>query len=370
MKIAINAAFFRLKDIGGSGIYIEKLARHLLKVDDSIELIIFAPPDALARFGENPRIEKIELPFAEKFQWRIYYEQVFIPKLAKKRAADAILSPGTSGPLVSPIPHVSVVNDFQHRYYPNNFPLRTKVFRKVFWEMSAKRADAVIAISEFTKSDLIRFLKIDERKICVVYHGADFVEPKREALEAMSSRIKRPFMFLPARTYHHKGHIALIKAFEMIADKIPHNLIFCGAPDSAHEEIMEAINSSPFRKRIFYLGSLAYDEVLALYRLADLLVFPSEFEGFGLPLLEAMAAGCPVVATNTSSIPEVCGEAAVLVPPRDFQALADGILKVLSNPELHQTLIERGKKRAREFSWERCAKQTLIVLRQVAGQRQ
>lgn len=367
MKVAINAAFFRPKDIGGSGIYVEKLARHLLSIDDSVELVIFAPPDALDRFGESLRVEKVQLPKAEKFQFRIYYEQVFIPKRSEKSRADVIISPGTSGPFKSSIPHVSVVNDLQHRYYPSFFSFRSRAFRKIFWEGAVKRADAIIAISEFTRNDLIKLLGVEAQRIHTVYHGTDISEPSREALEEMARRIPRPFIFLPARTYPHKGHVALIRAFEKIADSIPHHLIFCGSPDVAHDGVMSAIKASPYKGRILHVGSLSHQEVLALYRLCDLLVFPSEFEGFGLPLLEAMAAGCPVVATNVSSIPEVCGDAAILVPPKDLQALADGILLALNDSELRRTLIERGKTRAKEFSWERCAKQTLDVLRQVVS---
>jgi len=367
MRVAVNAAFFRPADIGGSGVYLQNLIPRLLKLDSELDLILFAPPDALSMFEDNPRLKKRALPGADRFQRRIYYEQVLIPKAARATGAHLIFSAGTSGPLMSPVPHISALMDLQHRHYPEYFSLRTRAFRWVFWEGAIKRADAVVAISEFTKNDLIAQLGIDAEKIEVIHLGAETREPPADVVEAVSKRVPQPFIFLPGRTYPHKGHLTLIRAFDAIASRIPHHLVFCGAPDRAHDEVMQAIAGSPHGARIHHLGRISSGEVAALFRLADILAFPSEFEGFGLPLIEAMTVGCPVVATSAASIPEVVGDAALLVPPGDHEALAEAILKVLSDSGLRGKLVERGRTRARGFSWDRCAERTLDLFKRIAG---
>jgi len=367
MKIAINAAFFRPKDIGGSGVYLERLVPKLLEIDGDLEIILFALPEALARFADSPRLKKYPLPRSDRFHRRIYHEQVLIPRMSKALGAQAILSAGTSGPLSSSLPHITVLHDLQHLHYPQYFGLKTKAFRRTFWEGAMKRADAVIAISEFTKDDLTNEVGIDAGKIHVIHHGAKIAEPPADVLDDMSARTPQPFIFMPGRTYPHKGHAALIRAFELIAPRIPHHLVFCGAPDRAHGEVTSMIDASVYRTRIRHLGQMSGAEVAALFRLADILAFPSEFEGFGLPLIEAMAVGCPVVATDAASIPEVAGDAAMLVPPRDHAALAEAILKVLTDSRLREKLVARGKARAGEFTWERCARRTLEVIRHSAN---
>ena len=235
-------------------------------------------------------------------------------------------------------------------------------------------SDFILTISESSKQDIIKYLKVDPDKIFVTplasrynpnYSLAD------QKIEQLKKQVKydwsQPYLLFVSTIEPRKNINSIISAFNYLKNKskIPHNLILIGQKGWRYEAIFSAIENSPWKQQIYHLNYLS-DELVALFYLnADVFVYPSHYEGFGLPVLEAMTLGVPVVTSNTSSLPEVVGDAALLIEPLDTMQLAAAILKVISDFELRQDLINKGQERAKLFSWEKTAKLTLEAYRKI-----
>ncbi|MFH7027162.1 MAG: glycosyltransferase family 4 protein [Heteroscytonema crispum UTEX LB 1556] len=231
--------------------------------------------------------------------------------------------------------------------------------------------DLVLTISESSKKDIIEYLNVDPDKIYVTplasrYHSDYLSASMMHKLEQeVNYDFSKPYLLFVSTIEPRKNINAIISAFNYLKKqhKIEHQLILIGKKGWNYEPIFTAIESSPWKNEIHHLDYLSNELVALFYSRADVFVYPSHYEGFGLPVLEAMTLGAPVVTANTSSIPEVTGNAAILIDPNDFMQLAEGILKVISDFQLRQELINKGKKRAKLFSWERTAKETLNAYR-------
>jgi glycosyltransferase involved in cell wall biosynthesis len=220
---------------------------------------------------------------------------------------------------------------------------------------AAKRADAIIAVSEFTKRQVIELLDVDARRVHVVHHG---LRPLRYAHAA------REKVVLNVGAIQARKNIArLVEAFETLDSAW--RLVLAGSFGYGSEAIRERIERSPARDRIAVLGYITPGQLAAWYARASIFAFPSLDEGFGMPLLEAMAAGAPIVTSAASALPEVAGDAALLVDPRDTQALAGALKRLAEDRELGLELVGRGKARVREFSWEKAVRQTWAVYQDV-----
>ncbi len=235
---------------------------------------------------------------------------------------------------------------------------------------NAKAATGLIAVSETTKSDLVEFLAISPNRIRVVYHGVgkEFAPATEPEIEAVRERhgIGTMSILAVGTLQPRKNLMRLIQAFERLAPRYPDiKLVLCGAPGWHSDQILHRASASPFHDRIRHLGYIPDSDLPSLYSSAAALAFPSLYEGFGLPALEAMACGTPVVAANRSSLPEICGDAAILVDPLDPESIANGIELVLTDDEVRQGLTDRGFVRAAKFRWQECAEQTLAFLRSI-----
>jgi glycosyltransferase involved in cell wall biosynthesis len=236
-----------------------------------------------------------------------------------------------------------------------------------------KWTDAVITISENSKQDIVNYLSFPAEKIFVTplasRYDSQFVSNLDLDQETQNCNFdfSKPYLLFVSTIEPRKNIQSIIKAFDWLKQnhKIEHQLVLIGRKGWKYVPIFEAIQSSPWRNEIHHLNYLS-DELVALFYLkADVFVYPSHYEGFGLPVLEAMTLGAPVVASNTSSIPEVTGDAALLINPNDFMQIAEAILKVISDRQLRQDLINRGKIRANLFSWDNTAKQTLKAYKSI-----
>jgi glycosyltransferase involved in cell wall biosynthesis len=281
--------------------------------------------------------------------------------LARTRRLRRLLGPDEIlyFPFTVPLPwpsrrqgHVQMVFDLQHRDLPQLFPRIERVFRRIAYEATARRADAIITISAFTKGRIVELLGIPEERIHVSHLGVD-TERFRPHLGE-----REDFVFYPARAWPHKNHARLFEAMRLLrADGHDLRLVLTGGD-------LEKLG--PLPDFVEWRGHVGTEELAEIYRRAAVLAFPSLYEGFGFPPLEAMASGCPVAAADSGSLPEICGDAAVLVDPLDPRAIADGILEAI---ERSAELGARGVERAARFSWERCREEHLAVLRAVAAAR-
>jgi len=230
----------------------------------------------------------------------------------------------------------------------------------MFWAVR-RRAAAIITISRFSKDELIRFAGKGRQPIYPVHLG---VANAWFNIPASGEPRHEKYILYVGNVKPHKNLSALVKAFGSISDKIPHNLIIVGKKNGfiTGDEIV-AREAARLGERVQFTGYVDDETLRQYFAHADALVFPSLYEGFGLPPLEAMAAGCPVLVSDAASMPEICGDAAVYFDPRQLADIAEKMLKVLSDENLRKILRQRGYEHAREFTWERCVKETCEVIR-------
>jgi glycosyltransferase involved in cell wall biosynthesis len=233
--------------------------------------------------------------------------------------------------------------------------------------------DAVITISESSKQDIINYLNFPAEKVFVTplasRYSPEFLNKLNlnQEFQNYNFDFSKPYLLFVSTIEPRKNIQSIIKAFNWLKQnhKIEHQLVLIGKKGWKYTPIFEAIQSSNWKNDIHHLNYLSDELVALFYSKADVFVYPSHYEGFGLPVLEAMTLGAPVVASNTSSIPEVAGDAAILIDPDDFMQIAEALLKVISDSQLRQDLINKGKARASLFSWENTAKQTLKAYKSI-----
>jgi glycosyltransferase involved in cell wall biosynthesis len=242
------------------------------------------------------------------------------------------------------------------QYLPNRVALG---YARASIAAAARRATRVLTVSESSKRDILRFVDIRPEKIDVIYNAHDerfTIEPREEDVVRVRERyqLQDPFVLYAGNVKPHKNLERLIEAFYLVRsrglDEV--KLVLIGDDISRYAALRRAVHRHQLHKYVRFLGYMPEETLAVMYRLASVFVFPSLYEGFGLPPLEAMASGTPVVTSNVSSLPEVAGNAALLVDPLDPEAIADGIQRVLTDERLRQQLHERGIARARQFSWE------------------
>lgn len=238
---------------------------------------------------------------------------------------------------------------------------------------SLKWTDLVITISESSKKDIIEYLHVDPNQVYVTplascYDANYLATANVQHLQQKTNYdFSKPYILFVSTIEPRKNINAIISAFDFLKHryKIEHQLVLVGRKGWNYEPIFTAIAKSPWQKEIHHLDYLSNQLVALFYSQADVFVYPSHYEGFGLPILESMTLGAPVVSSNTSSIPEVTGDAAILIDPNDYMQLAEAILTVISDSQLRQDLINKGKARAKLFSWERTARDTLKAYRSI-----
>jgi len=254
--------------------------------------------------------------------------------------------------------------------YPNYIDSVVKTYTKRV-KRCLEWTDLVLTISESSKQDIIEHLQVAPEKIYVTplasrYHPNYLFSENIQALEKrVSYDFSKPYLLFVSTIEPRKNINIIITAFNFLKEmhEVEHQLILIGRKGWNYEPIFTAIETSPWKHEIHHLDYLSDELVALFYSKADVFVYPSHYEGFGLPVLEAMTLGAPVVTANTSSLPEVTGDAAILIDPNDFIQLAEAILKIISDCQFSQELISKGKERAKLFSWERTAKETLKAYR-------
>jgi glycosyltransferase involved in cell wall biosynthesis len=250
-------------------------------------------------------------------------------------------------PRVRRPPAVTSILDLQHEFFPDYFPRAELAYRKLVYRWTARASERVIAISEHAKRTLVERLGVRPERVRVIYFGVDH-ERFRPGPEE-----REPFLLYPANRWPHKNHERLFEAFALLRRERPGlRLVLTGAGHTSAPDGVELA------------GHVSRDELARLYRTAAALVFPSLYEGFGMPPLEAMASGLPVAGSNAASLPEVVGDAGALFDPHDPEAIAAAVRTVLDDPA---PWVERGLARAAEFSWEACAREHEAVYRELGA---
>ena len=292
------------------------------------------------------------------------HEQLEIPKVVPPKN-NLLWVPHYNIPLFYRGKLLVTVHDLAHLALPEIFEgLHKRLYARTMFAALKRRADQVICVSEFTKQELIRFTGIEEEKIKVVYNG---IQEDWFHIEKEKDPEHYPYLLYVGNVKPHKNLHTLVEAFLKIHDKIPHNLVLVGQKEgflTKDKRIDELIGEVP--DRVKFTGYISDDCLKQYYKHADLFVFPSLYEGFGYPPLEAMAAGCPVVASNAASIPEICGEAAEYFDPLDVDDLVYTLETVLQDEIKKESLVQKGNKQAKKFSVDNMADQTLEVINSIS----
>ena len=363
--------------MGGVETYFRELVRHIPVVGKDDIFTIFTGTKCSNEFttASNLSITSTRIYSRPELLWfknallrRMNHLDAYTAKL-KKINADVIHFPFTTiEPYVLDRPTVLTFWDMQHEFYPGFFTKKELSHRAKTYKKSAKRATRVIVSAEFTKQCLIERYDIESAKIDVIHTG---YSPEHKVLEESeetrrirkSYSIDRPFMYYPAATWPHKNHGRLLEALKILVERNRFDglLILSGVAMQQHDEVLSMITASGLKNHVRVLGYLPYSELPHLYNMARLLIFPSLFEGFGIPLVEAMACGCPVLAADCTSIPEVIGDAGRLFDPTSPEDIASVIMECWHDDTELASMRQKSLARSLQFSWEETARKTVAV---------
>lgn len=350
----------------GSSEFCYQLLSSLYSLDKKNRYTIFLPVNPSADLPKESKTWRYAVLAAKKL-WTLF---ALGKKLREYRGKmDVFFSPTHYLPLKVPCPSVISILDVSYIYFPALFKKRDFYQLKVWGKYSIKKADRIITISYSSKNDIIKAYGVNEAKITVVYPGikqlskANFM--KKEELKK-KFKIEKDYLLFVGTLQPRKNIIRLIEAFSLLK-KDDLQLIIIGKPGWQFEEIRSSPQKFGVADKVIFLENITNAELPSFYRYALCFVLPSLYEGFGLPILEAMQYGCPVVTSSVSSLPEAAGEAAVYVNPEDVQDIAEKLKKVVSEPKLREELIKKGYNQVKKFSWEKTAGETLRVLEEVGN---
>ncbi len=367
MRIAFDATSIpRL--MAGAGVYTDNLIRGLARVDDENEYVVFAKTDAFDGLAREHSSFRVVRGGGKSHATRLVWEQLVLPAQLRAQHIDVLHSPHHTTPMiVAGCRRVVTFHDLTFFILPERYPRRRLAyFRSVSWA-SAKAARMLICPSKAVQNDIVRILHTPPEKVRTI---AEAAAPAFRIIEdkTVLDRLRYDHL-LPERYILSVGSLepgknrtTLLKAFADVRGRgVEQKLVVTGQRAWKYGEDFRLAEELGLKGQVVFTGYVAPEEMPALYNAADLFVFPSLYEGFGLPVLEAMACGVPVVTSNVSSIPEVAGDAALLVDPRDAKALADAIEHALRDGDVHSMLRQRGLERAATFSWEKAARETIAV---------
>jgi glycosyltransferase involved in cell wall biosynthesis len=366
MHIGLNAHLLSSsKSYRAAGInwYIYNLLQHLPDAVDGHSLTAFLGDKEASRSFPRLRTRVTTLPTRNPAV-RILWEQLWQPVELRRERIDLLHSMAFVQPLVLGCAGVVTIYDLSFFLFPQRLPSWRRAYLRWGTASSARRATRVIAISSSTKHDIVRLLGVSESKVDVVACGVDDdfrpIESKEQLESLRRKRHLPPEMLLFVGTLEPRKNLTtLLRSYALLRQRFdPPPLVVGGPKGWHHEEVFALAEELGLQEHVRFPGYIPRDELPHWYNAALLFVYPSLYEGFGLPPLEAMACGTPVVASNTSALPEVVGDAGLLVEPTDAEGMADAMYRVLADSELKDTLRAKGLERARAFSWQRAARET------------
>ncbi len=279
---------------------------------------------------------------------------------------DILFVPAHTVPFIHPKKSIVTVHGLEYEFSSESYSPWERTYMRAVIRFSCRAAETVIAVSENTKKDLIRLYGTPAERIRVVYEGKPEFRPHTDGTISKRERgIEKPYLLFIGRIEERKNIRRIVEAFDILKKKkaIPHRLVLAGKPGYGYEAVQDAIEASEYRGDIIEMGYVSAEEKTELLSEADVFVFPSLYEGFGLPVIEAQTVGVPVVTSDISSLPEIGGKGALYADPLSVESIADRIWEVLSSSALRSGIIEKGRANAERFDWAKCAEEVSALIR-------
>ena len=360
LRIGVNALYLIPGQVGGTEIYLRNLLRGLAAVDQTNQYYVFTNAETGADISQSGRMQVLAQNVrATNRPMRLIWEQTKLPMQVRRLGLDCLLNPGFTAPIVTPCPNITVFHDLQHKRHPEYFRWFDLPAWNLFLWGAVRRSRILIAVSEATKADLMRYYGLPPSRIRVVHHGVEdaFFDIGRRRAGT------EPILLCTSTSHPHKNLDRLIRAFERFRSvRKEFRLIITGVRGFAAQGLEKLVSDG-----IEMTGWIPRSELYDLFRQAHAFVYPTTFEGFGLPVIEAMAAGVPLVCSDIEPLRTLTGSAALRFDPTDTNALVQALERIVSDEELRESLTRIGRERAGAFTWEQCARGTLDAIYEATG---
>ncbi|NTU47135.1 glycosyltransferase family 4 protein [Candidatus Roizmanbacteria bacterium] len=363
MQIGIDGNNANVVEQVGVSVYTRNLLAYFQKnASSELQFKVFLkqkPLAALPPATNNFSYEVVPGPVA--------WSTIFLPlRLFFRRDIDIFFAPAHYSPSYIPCPLVVTIHDLSYIYFPHEF-LQRDLYKLTNWtKKSVEKAAKIIAVSKTTKKDMMKQYGLKDEQVAVIYNGFEKNAPKQPIDHALLKHYElteKQYIFYVGTLQPRKNITTLIKAFAKFRATHPETkLVLTGKKGWLYDQIFQEAASEGLQNSVVFTGYLGDEELVTLYKHAFCFVLPSLYEGFGIPILEAMAQDCPVLTSFTSSLPEIGGEACLYFDPKSDIDLLDKLNLLSENKELRKDLIQKGKNRIKDFSWETCAKETLDTL--------
>lgn len=373
MRVGIDATIIENKQPTGMAVYALNVIQELAKLCN--DLVVWVVEDEILNIPckfKRPVLQGFKKLKSNFYLARAVWAQVYLPKLLLKEKADIFFSPIPEGILNPPIPQVVVMHDLVPIFYPKDAPLLRRLSFRYRIPNILKNSAGIIAVSHFTKKEMCRFYKINKEKIFVIHEGYDKEHFKPQPSHKMQSILdkynlfKDNYILFIGNFTPRKNILNLIRAYKILVDKGYDKFLVLAGNKNVNknytqkiEQLVEELN---LKEKVRFLDYVPYADLPALYSGASVFVYPSYYEGFGLPILEAMACGTPVATSTRSSLSEICGNSVLSAEPKNVKEMALKILQILDDRNLSKALIHRGLERVKFFSWSQTASKILKVM--------
>jgi len=391
MKIAIDLTQLS-SDKTGVGIYAVNLVREMCKLNTisrKFHFFFFVQDDddeLIRLLNEFDKAKKnaiipVKSSVFRKMLPRLFFEQIILPHQCRKADVHLIFSTHYTIPYFTRIKRVVAFHDMTFYLFPKLHEGIKKFYFKTLIPLSIRKSSAIITVSESTKRDMLsRFKRLDPDKLEVIHHGVTLFKEKEKDLDRTWKKVmgkhglaEREYFLFVGTLEPRKNIIGIVRAFHHMrqTDEMykRYKLVIVGKKGWFYNEIFETVKKLQLEEAVIFTGYVREEEKQALLLKAFLFVYPSFYEGFGIPILEAMAGGVPVITGNVSALPEVAGGAALLVNPHHWQEISTAMLKLLSDRVLYEKLSQKGLERAGEFSWEKTAGKTMDLFEKLIAKR-
>jgi glycosyltransferase involved in cell wall biosynthesis len=359
MKIGVMLR--HLNELGGVVVYTKNIIENLLDIDKKNEYIfLYNNPSFIGTYSRYKNVKEVVINISNKLLW----DQIGVPRAVRSEKIDLVFNPKLSIPLFAPSKKVFTLHGLEQFALPNIFRWYDHIYFRIMTPLYCRRANIIIVMTNTGKNDLIKYLNVKADKIKVIYesyHKRFKTRKNKGNIMAVKQKYNLPekYIFFIGGITPLKNFSNIIKSFNIIRNKIPIKLVVAGFKRWKYASDMDLIRRLKLQNDVKILGFVPDDDLPYLYHSAQCLIFPSLYEGFGIPILEAQACECPVICSKTGCTPEVSGGAALLVNPYNRKEIVQSIYNILNNKYLRKKLIAAGLENVKKFNWSKTAKKTL-----------